>query len=185
MIDKATGLLVGAVLAAAIGASAPAYAQRNPFVPGSGASKQEVERIVDERMRAMEARLEAASRTTTGKPGSPVPGGPLVPGVPGAPASGPGSPIPGGPAGGPLTPGSSVAPGAIAPYGSPNGMAVGGMGMGATQGAIASARSSDVRFLGCINGQPKFVRKGSGERVVFTTREINDATKAGILPACR
>ena len=179
MIDKATGLLVGAALAAAVGASVPAQAQRNPFVPGSGASKQEVERIVDERMKAMEARIEASSRTTAVKTGPGVPG---APGAPGVPTSGPGSPVPGSPVGGPLTPGSSVAPGAIAPYGAPGGA----MGtMGAPQGAIASARSSDVRFLGCINGQPKFVRKGSGERVVFTTREINDATKAGILPACR
>jgi hypothetical protein len=29
------------------------------------------------------------------------------------------------------------------------------------------------------------MRKTTGERVVFTTRELNDAVNAGILPACR
>jgi hypothetical protein len=178
MVSKAFGLLCGSAMLVGLAVSTPASAQRNPFMPNGGASKAEVERIIDERLKSLEDRLSKskAAAPAAGTPGTPIPGAAGTP-----TASGPGSPIPGSPAAGPLSPGAG-APGGIAPYGSPNGAS----GMpSAPQGAVAEARSADVRFLGCINGAPKFVKKTTGERVVFTTREINDAVKSGTLPACR
>lgn len=176
MVSKVFGLLGGAALLTGLAVSAPASAQRNPFMPNSGASKAEVESIIDARLKALEERITKTvkSTPTTAAPGTPIPG---------TPASGtPGSPIPGTTAG-PLSPGAA-APGSIAPYGSPSG-ASGMAGPAVPQGAVAEARSADVRFIGCINGAPKFMKKTTGERVVFTTREINEAVKSGILPACR
>ena len=180
MVSKAFGLLGGSALLVGLVCSAPASAQRNPFMPNNGASTADVERIIDARLKSLEERLSKTKTTApVGAPGTPIPG------ASGTPASGtPGSPVPGSPSvggAGPLNPGAG-APGGIAPYGSPNGAS----GMPSVpQGAVAEKRSSDVRFLGCINGTPKFVKKTTGERVVFTTREINDAVKAGDLPACR
>lgn len=177
MVSKVFGLLGGAALLTGLAVSAPASAQRNPFMPNSGASKAEVESIIDARLKALEERItktvKASPTATAGAPGTPIPGTPT--------AGTPGSPIPG--TAGPLTPGAA-APGTIAPYGSPNG-ATGMAGPAVPQGAVAEARSADVRFIGCINGTPKFMKKTTGERVVFTTREINEAVKSGILPACR
>src|SRR3546814_9073755 len=39
------------------------------------------------------------------------------------------------------------------------------------KGAVDAALSNGARFLGCINGQQKFVKR-SGERVAFTAKEI-------------
>lgn len=176
MVSKTFGLLGGAAVLAGLAVSMPASAQRNPFMPSAGPSAADVERIVDGRLKALEERVLKAAKAAAPAPSTPSTA------IPGSPTTGsPGSPIPGAP--GPLTPGAS-APGTIAPYGSPNGGPI-VSGPAVPMGAVAEARAADVRFIGCINGAPKFMRKTTGERVVFTTRELNDAVKAGILPACR
>jgi hypothetical protein len=75
--------------------------------------------------------------------------------------------LPGAP-GAPGVPGAPGAPGVIE----------------APKGAIEAAQEGGVRFLGCINGEPKFVQK-SGLRARFTAKEIRDAVKAGFVPECR
>lgn len=51
-------------------------------------------------------------------------------------------------------------------------------------GRVEEARAEGVRFIGCINGTPKFTRK-SGERVTFSKADLADAVEAGFLPECR
>jgi len=185
-----------ASLVAFSAAAVPASAQDNPFVPSNGGSRADMERI-EARLKAMEARIAAAA---SAKPSVATAG---VPGAPGSPTSGPGSPIPGSPASGsPLTPG---APGGIAPYGAPGGgMAqvdpfVTAQGQrynvspdrvkdivpGMDSPVYVRTQANEIRFLGCINGVPKFVSRQTGQRVVFSTREINEAQKTGVLPTCR
>lgn len=185
-----------ASLVAFSAAAVPASAQDNPFVPSNGTSRADMERI-EARLKAMEARIAAAASskpsTTAG-----------IPGVPGGPTQGPGAPIPGSPAAGgtPLSPG---APGGIAPYGAPGGsMAtvdpfVTAQGQrynvspervkdivpGMDSPVYVRTQANEIRFLGCINGVPKFVSRQTGQRVVFSTREINEAQKTGVLPTCR
>ena len=154
-------LLKGAVLlVACVAAPSVLWAQSNPFKPASAASKAEVEKIIDGKLKEVESRLTAAvkSANATG-PGvaagaANAPGGPLAPGAPGAGINYPGD-VPG-------ASGTAVEP--VDP--------------------IEAARKDGARFIGCINGAPKFVQK-SGERLIFTKSQINAAIKDGILPACR
>lgn len=161
--------VAGMALATAL--AVPAYAQSNPFVPSSPLTKQQAERMMEERMRRLEDRLAAAEKA---KPAEQP-----AAGAPGAPA---GAPVPPGPNGsavpGGMTP--PVMPGQPMPGGSP----LDGAPQVGPSDPIDSARQNGVRFLGCINGVPKFVR-ASGERVVFTRKEIRDAVRAGYLPECR
>jgi hypothetical protein len=175
MFARTPKALAVAGMAAAMILAAPAYAQSNPFVPAAGASKAEVERMLNERLKVLEERLAKAEKGGSAAPAPSVPGGP-VPGVPGGPAAPGGIDPMGPPTGSPMAPGAPGAPMVPgAPMAGP---------LEAPKGAVESARSNGVRFLGCINGQPKFVRT-SGERVSFTTKEISDAVKAGFVPACR
>lgn len=199
MSGFATRLLVGAAsLVACTVAAAPASAQDNVFVPSGGASRVEMERM-EARMKALEAKIAAgATAKTTAAAG--VPG---VAGAAGVPGSGPGSPIPGSSAaGGPLNPG---APGGIAPYGAPGGTVATvdpwtsklaqqyGVSNEMVQQAVPGLdttvfirmSSGQVRFIGCINGVPKFTNRQNGQRVAFSTRDINEAQKAGVVPTCR
>lgn len=183
MVSRATRLLAGAVLAAGLGLPMAAHAQSNPFVPQSAASRAEIERIVDEKIKAAEARVLASMKTAAAKGGTSA-----APGTPGAPVS-PGSP------GAPVTPGAT-GPGPLSPGGAgtagPNYPPVGGVGgvngMGVAaapqQSEIAQARTGGTRFLGCINGTHKFMKQ-TGERVTFSQAQINRAVKDGDLPACR
>lgn len=193
MSGIATRLLLGAASLVAFSAAAlPASAQENPFVPSSGTSRADMERI-EARFKAMEARIAASASS---KPATAVPGAPVLPGTPGAP-------IQGGTAGfgTPLSPG---APGSIAPYGAPGGMPqvdplitaqgqrynvspdrVKDIVPGIDSPVYVRTMANEIRFLGCINGVPKFVNRQNGQRVVFSTREINEAQKTGVLPTCR
>jgi hypothetical protein len=182
MVSKTSRLLSGAaVLAACVFAPTAASAQSNPFLPASAASRAEIERIVDEKLKSVEARVTAAIKSAT--PAS-VPG---AAGAAGAPGALPGSP------GSPLTPGSAIpgaalpgAPGGVQNYGPPPGNGGGQMMAPVEQmDPIEQARSSGTKFLGCINGVPKFVRSQTGERVTFSASDINRAIKSGSLPACR
>lgn len=155
-------VLGGAIALVFVGCSAvPASAQGNPFVPSSGASKAEVEKIVDSKLGEMERRLTAQIKG--GKPGEPQ--------AYGAPAG----------AAGPLNPtGAMNYPGAV-PGALPG---QGAMVAEVKLNPVEEARTKGVRFLGCINGTPKFVRT-SGERVSFTKDQISQAIKDGVLPTCR
>src|SRR3546814_4919097 len=77
------------------------------------------------------------------------------------------------PGGSPMGPGVPGAPGVPGDY-----------AIEPPKGAVDAALSNGARFLGCINGQQKFVKR-SGERVAFTAKEIRDAVSAGVAPACR
>lgn len=195
MSGIATRLLLGAAsLVACTVAAVPASAQDNPFVPSRGMSSADMDRI-EARFKAMEARIASSAKA----PASATPG---VPGAPTSPSSGPGSPIPGSAAGSPLV---SGAPGGIAPYGAPGGGMMQVDPFMTSQGqrynvspdrvkdivpgidspVYVRTQANEIRFLGCINGVPKFVSRQTGQRVVFSTREINEAQKTGVLPTCR
>ncbi len=152
-------------------------------------------------MKAMEAKMAAAAAKSASTPAPTT-------GIPGAsiPSSGPGAPIPGTPAAGsPLQPG---APGGIAPYGAPGVSGMPGVPAADTfsskiagtygvspdmvkqlmpgiDNPIFIRSQVDVRFIGCINGVPKFVSRQTGQRVVFSTRDVTDAQKTGVVPTCR
>src|SRR3546814_3357082 len=64
------------------------------------------------------------------------------------------------PGGSPMGPGVPGAPGVPGDY-----------AIEPPKGAVDAALSNGARFLGCINGQQKFVKR-SGERVAFTAKEI-------------
>lgn len=194
MVPIASRLLMGASLITACAlATSAAHAQANPFVPSSGASKSQIERIVDDRIRQAEERITAKAKASAA---TPTPGAVGAPGKPGAVAGGVGVP------GGPLTPGAGVAaPGSIAPYGAPGGTdawsskvaqeygispdMVRSVVPGMDSPVYIQQASGRVRFLGCINGVPKFVDRKSGQRITFTAKEINEAVKSGALPGCR
>lgn len=171
MIGDRSRAYVLASVAAACLVAAPAYSQANPFMPVSAASKAEMERMEKRILKAVEDRLAKAGGNT-----APPAGGPAVPGVPGAP----GAPVPGAGANGAAVPGGMTPPGVVpgvpgAPTGAPLEMPKTG---------IEAATEAGVRFIGCINGAPKFVQK-NGLRVVFTAKEIRDAQRAGLVPECR
>ena len=153
-------------LALAVAVAPPASAQSNPFVPASAVSKANVEKIVDERLRAMEDRIiESVTSASAANP--PVAGAPMGPPAPGAPING--AAVPGGmmpPGALPGQPGAELAP--------PE----------PPKGPVEAARDNGVRFIGCINGAPKFARE-SGERVTFSEDEVSEAVKSGFLPKCR
>lgn len=169
MFVRSASALAMAGMAFAMFAAPAAFAQSNPFIPASPASKADVERMLEEKMAGIRdeiAKLKAEA------PASAAPGAPGVPGAPGALPNG--AAVPGG-----------MSPPAGLPGGSPLGTGVPGeYAMEPPKGAIEAARANGVRFLGCINGQQKFVRN-SGERVSFTAKEIREAVKAGFVPECR
>lgn len=152
------------VLAASLIGSSGALAQSNPFLPSAGTSKADVEKIIDSKLGEMERRITSQIKSTkpddavAGPAGAPGVVGPLTPGAGAAGINYPGV-VPGG---------AGVAPALIEP----------------PKGPIEEARGSGVRFLGCINGAPKFV-KNTGERVSFTKAQITQAIKDGVLPSCR
>ena len=178
MRAKSFGLLAAASVMS-IGFGSAAQAQTNPFIPQSAASRAEIERVVEQKLKEVEDRIlsqakAAAQGSVPGAPdgavpGAPVPGG-AVPGTPGTPGA-PGAPGPLNPAGPnypPLTAGAAGDP-----------MAPGGA-MTPPGGAVEQSRA---RFLGCINGTHKFTSQRG--RVTFTEAEINRAIKDGVLPPCR
>lgn len=164
MLVRSPTALAMAGMVSAILFAPPLYAQSNPFIPASPASKADVERMLDERMAGIRdeiAKLKSdAPASAPGTPGGPgaMPNGGAVGG-----AMGPPDPLMGSPLG--------AGPQAALPIEEP-------------KGAVEAARGNGVRFLGCINGQQKFVRN-SGERVAFTAKEIREAVKAGFVPECR
>src|SRR3546814_2211164 len=96
---------------------------------------------------------------------------PTAPGTPGAPGMPSGAAVPGGmtppgamgmPGGSPMGPGVPGAPGVPGDY-----------AIEPPKGAVDDAIRNGARFLGCINGQQKFVQR-SGERVAFTAKEISE-----------
>ena len=163
MRAKSFGLLAAASVTSMMFGAA-AQAQTNPFIPQSAASRAEIERVVDQKLKEAEERIlsqvksAAGAPTGDGAPGAPVPGGAVAPGAPGplnpaGPNYPPVSGVPGDPSAAPMTP-----PG----------------------GAVEQSRA---RFLGCINGTHKFT--SARGRVTFTQAEINRAIKDGVLPPCR
>jgi hypothetical protein len=191
-----SGHLLGAILLSAASlAATSAAAQDNPFVPSNGASTADIERIIDARMKAAEAKMTALIAAS--KPAGGAPAGGATPG-------GPGSPIPGSPG----AIGTPLAPGGISSYGSPGGgqmqmQTVDPMAMaqgqrynvspehvrdivpGMDNPVFVRQQAGDIRFLGCINGVPKFVSKQTGQRASFSARDITEAQKTGVVPVCR
>jgi hypothetical protein len=162
--------MVGAILFAP-----PVSAQSNPFIPASPVSKADVQRMLDERLASI--RDEMAKNKADAAPTAPG-----MPGAPGAPGMPSGAAVPGGmtppgapgiPGGSPMGPGIPGAPGVPGDY-----------SIEPPKGAVEAALSNGARFLGCINGQQKFVKR-SGERVAFTAKEIREAVSSGVAPACR
>lgn len=170
--------LTVAGMALAVVFASPAQAQSNPFLPASAASKANVEKIVEEKMRALEERLNASMKKAN-EAGAPngLPGGPAVPGaIPNGPS---GANVPGG-----MTPPGMMPPGAL-PHGIPG--APDGMPLAPVEppkGVVEAAIDDGMRFVGCINGVPKFSKR-NGQRLVFKQADINDAIKTGLIPACR
>jgi hypothetical protein len=176
MVLKASRLLAGAAALASCALASQAFAQNNPFVPSSQANNAAIEKIVEAKMKAAEERvLNAIKASNKNAPAGAAAGTPGAPGAPGAPVG----------AAGPLTPGAPGAPGAGPAYPPVGGVpgAAPAMPVEPTY-LVQKARDDGTRFLGCINGQHKFM-KASGERVAFPAVEINRAIKAGVLPACR
>ncbi|QAY80138.1 hypothetical protein [Sphingosinicella sp. BN140058] len=177
MIRKPTRILGVAACMLAVAAAAPALAQSNPFIPSAAASRAEVKRMMDERLRVLEAKI---AKSNAAPP-------PAAPGVPGAPVPGanmPGAAVPGTMAPPPGMPGAPVMagiPGAPGAPGMPGGVPA--APVEAPKGAIEAAQGEGVRFLGCINGRQKFVRT-NGQRVAFTDKEISAAVKANFIPSC-
>ncbi|WP_162815082.1 hypothetical protein [Erythrobacter aureus] len=167
--------MAGAALVMA--AAQPLAAQSNPFLPAAGASKAEVERIVEAKVKAMAAEgaigsaaPAGAAPPVAGAPG--VAGVPCPPGVPGAGATpGPGAPV--NEMSGACVPGGMMPPGAFGAEGVQ-------MPLGAVEGKLAEG----ARFIGCINGVPKFALK-NGTRLTFTKAEVSKGVEAGVIPACR
>src|SRR3546814_5218 len=159
--------MVGAILFAP-----PVSAQSNPFIPASPVSKADVQRMLDERLASIRDEMAKSKADAA----------PTAPGTPGAPGMPSGAAVPGGmtppgamgmPGGSPMGPGVPGAPGVPGDY-----------AIEPPKGAVDVALSNGARFLGCINGQQKFVKR-SGERVAFTAKEIREAVSAGVAPACR
>lgn len=171
------GLLTAASVALIMFGTA-AQAQTNPFIPQSAASRAEIERVVDQKLKEAEERIlsqmksaaSASGATGDGAPGAPVPGGTAVPGAPVMPDMA-GSP-------GPLNPAGPNYPPVAGVPGDPN-----AQGIAPTTPPGGAVEQSNARFLGCINGTHKFT--SARGRVTFTQAEINRAVKDGILPPCR
>lgn len=174
MVSKASRLLAGAAALASFALASQAFAQNNPFIPSSQANNAAIERIVEAKMKAAEERVLNAIKANNKN----APAGAAAAGTPGAPG-GPGAPV----GAGPLTPG---APGAGPTYPPVAGAVPGAAPAMPAEPTylVQKARDDGTRFLGCINGQHKFM-KATGERVAFPAVEINRAIKAGVLPACR
>ncbi len=153
-------------------AAQPLTVQANPFLPASGASKAEVEKIVEAKVKAMAAEGAIGGGASGAAP--PVIGAPGVPGAPGA--RGPGVPGPGEPVG--VMTGAGV-PGGMMPPG-----AFGEDGFQVPLGAVAEKLEKGARFIGCINGVPKFALQ-NGTRLTFTKDELSKGVEAGVIPACR
>ena len=110
-----------------------------------------------------------------------------MPGANGAPGT-PGSPVGAGAPGGAIVPPSAGNYGPVTPI-DPGaaGMAGAPVMMGpveAPKSPVEQAQDSGARFIGCINGVPKFVTR-TGLRITFKDSEIKEAVKDGVLPACR
>ena len=185
MRARSIGLLTASVAASIFFGSA-AQAQTNPFIPQSAASRAEIERIVEQKMKELEARVVESAKTAasnavpssggdavSGAPGAPVPAGAGVPGAPSAPpVAGPLNPA------GPTYPPVGAVPGAAGDPLTPAGVPA--APVSPPGGAVEQSRA---RFLGCINGTHKFTSQRG--RVTFTQAEINRAIKDGVLPPCR
>lgn len=176
MLVRSPSALAMAGMVSAILFAPPVFAQSNPFIPASPVSKAEVNRMLDERLASIREEMAKSKADAA----------PVAPGTPGAPG------VPGGMPSGAAVPGGMTPPGAPGvPGGSPMGPGIpGGPGVPGDyqleppKGAVDAALSNGARFLGCINGQQKFVKR-SGERVAFTAKEIREAVSAGVAPACR
>lgn len=175
MRAKSFGLLAAASVTSLMFGAA-AQAQTNPFIPQSAASRVEIERVVDQKLKEAEERILSQVKSTAGAPagdaapGAPVPGGAVAPGAPEAPGA-PGAPG----AAGPLNPAGPNYPPVSGVPGDPSAAPMTPPG-----GAVEQSRA---RFLGCINGTHKFT--SARGRVTFTQAEINRAIKDGVLPPCR
>lgn len=161
-------------LALSVATAFPAAAQGNPFVPASAASKAAVEKIVEEKLKRWEERIKTVEERTE-KPAFGDPNGAAGPGqMPGT--------FPGVGAMGSAVPGGMMPPMMIGAAGLPGGE--GPQEPAPPSDPIEAARADGVRFVGCINGVHKFVRK-TGERMTFSKSDISKAVASGVLPECR
>lgn len=168
--------LAAAAMVVAASYAGPGLAQSNPFVPDSAMSRSGIERLLEEKLEAMRADISQLQAEQSASPPVVGPAGP--PGMPGAP-------VPGAGMSGVGVDGGMMPPGAYGPEMAagnfpPDGMLANAKDMG----PVEEARAGGVRFIGCINGTPKFTR-ASGERVTFSKADLSEAVEAGLLPECR